>query len=74
MILEVAVIAGLTIGAERAYKAYKRGTLLTDLTNSAAGLKSQVTAVESKLKASVPVVEADVQALVAAAKVIVGKL
>ncbi len=74
MILEIAVIASLTIAGERAYKAYKRGTLLTDLTTGAANLKAQVAAVEAKVVASVPVVEADVQALLAAGKLVLGKL
>lgn len=38
MILEVAVIAGFTLAGERAWKAYKNGTLLTDITSAASTL------------------------------------
>lgn len=74
MILEIAVIAGLTIGAERAYKAYKRGTLLADLTNGATTLKADLAAVEAKAQATGVVAKAELEALLASAKLVIGKL
>jgi hypothetical protein len=74
MILEIGLAVAVVAGAERAYKAYKNGTLVSDITTLASTLRNDVANVETKVKAAVPVAEADVAAVVASAKAVLAKV
>lgn len=72
--VEVVLVAGVVLLAERAYQAYKAGKLVSDVTGLVSTLKNEVANIESKTKAGITVVESDVTAVVNSAKLVFTKL